>query len=261
MYQSIDFNARVLIIANKNSVSARQLYQNIHKSVAVDNTFSWISACHLSYTNQYDIIIHLDMGEHEEALHYCQQIRSSKLNRNVFFILKGNTLNKNDFNKWLNEGGIEVLMGSEPIHIVSYKILSLLRYFKFNISQYKKEDRTSTIMDERIEASEKLFIEKAKHFIKLNISNPDYSVCELADSMNMSHNSFYRKMKRTTGKSAKQFIIDERLRYAQKLIINTEHPIYNIMMRSGFSTASYFSRCFKKAFGIKPSSLRNKKAA
>lgn len=67
---------------------------------------------------------------------------------------------------------------------------------------------------------------------------------------------FLQSFRRQTGTTPRQYILQLRLEYARDLMMETELPIGEIAERAGFSDPFYFSRCFRKHFGIVPSVYR-----
>jgi AraC-like DNA-binding protein len=77
-------------------------------------------------------------------------------------------------------------------------------------------------------------------------------VQDLAQAMNMSQDQLYRKTKALTGLSINQFIRHLRLVEAKRLLATKKHTISEIVFMVGFKNASYFTKSFKKEFGILP---------
>lgn len=100
------------------------------------------------------------------------------------------------------------------------------------------------------------FLEKVLDFIEANISNENLSVTDICAVVNLERTQLYRKLKAMTGKSASEIIIDVRLQKAYKLISENDTPLSQIAFDLGYKELSYFSKSFKKKFGIPPSSLR-----
>lgn len=97
------------------------------------------------------------------------------------------------------------------------------------------------------------FIEKIVHFIEEHISDPNLSVESLSAEMAMSKSVFQRKMKALTDNSPNEFMRLIRLQYAAQLLLSNEYRISEIGYMSGFSSHSYFSRCFYDHFKLTPS--------
>jgi AraC-like DNA-binding protein len=66
-----------------------------------------------------------------------------------------------------------------------------------------------------------------------------------------------RKLKAITNKAPNQLISSVRLHRAKELLLEQNDNIAEIAFKTGFSNPSYFSKCFKKEFGISPSELFN----
>ena len=80
----------------------------------------------------------------------------------------------------------------------------------------------------------------------------DLTAEDMAKRAHMSAAHFSRTFKKVTGKSFKDYLNFVRLNHAEFLIINTDMPITEIAMESGYSTVSYFTSMYKKVKGISP---------
>ncbi|MBT33894.1 MAG: adenylate/guanylate cyclase domain-containing protein [Thalassobius sp.] len=99
------------------------------------------------------------------------------------------------------------------------------------------------------------FLEEVLHCINDNISNEFFGVDKLCKEIAISERQLQRKLKAITNKSPNQLISSVRLHRAKELIIGQQENIADIAFKTGFSNPSYFSKCFKKEFGLTPSAL------
>lgn len=104
---------------------------------------------------------------------------------------------------------------------------------------------TITSVDEQL-------IQKCLEYIEKNMDNPEYGVEELSRDLGMVRMSLYRKLQSITGNTPTDFIRSIRLKRAAQLLQGSQLPIVEIANRVGFSSPSYFSKCFKEMFGILP---------
>lgn len=88
-------------------------------------------------------------------------------------------------------------------------------------------------------------------YIQNNL-NEDVSLKKLSSITSMSTTSFYRFFKRELGMSPLEFILNEKLKCAKKLLKNPGIQINEVGYLSGFENANYFSRLFKKHEGMTP---------
>lgn len=100
------------------------------------------------------------------------------------------------------------------------------------------------------------FIEQVVALILEHLSDAQFGVSELADLMHMSRSNLLRKIKKQTGRSASQFIREVRLKKSQEMLDETELSISEISFQVGFSSNSYFIKCFKDLYGFSPGESR-----
>ncbi len=102
------------------------------------------------------------------------------------------------------------------------------------------------------------FMVKMKETMEKHMADTSFGVDVFCSEMNMSRMNFYRKMHALTGVTPAQYITDHRLALADRLLHEGELNVTEIADRTGFSTASYFSKCYKAKFGIAPKDARSK---
>lgn len=106
---------------------------------------------------------------------------------------------------------------------------------------------------------DKEFIESVLNYIKENISNPDLNVESLATQLKLSRSQFYRKIKVLTNQTANEFLRNVRLQKAKQILEMENVSISEVCYKTGFSSPSYFTKCFKSYFGILPTDVKIKK--
>ena len=72
----------------------------------------------------------------------------------------------------------------------------------------------------------------------------------------MSVRNFQRIFKEATGMSPNNYLLEMRIQRASKLLTETDTAIYNISEQVGISDWFYFSKAFKKKFGVSPLNYR-----
>ena len=94
-------------------------------------------------------------------------------------------------------------------------------------------------------------INQVVEYIRKNLKEP-ISLKNLSDKACMSTTSFYRFFKREIGMSPIEFVLNEKIRCAKKLLKNPGIQINEVCYLSGFEDCNYFIRLFKKHEGITP---------
>ena len=97
------------------------------------------------------------------------------------------------------------------------------------------------------------FITSATELVMKHLADADYDRESFAKDMAMGESTLYNKMKATTGQTVIAFINSIRMKEAQRIIqSNPNILISDVAIQVGFNTPKYFSKCFKKQFGVFP---------
>ncbi|RPE00005.1 response regulator [Aureibaculum marinum] len=102
---------------------------------------------------------------------------------------------------------------------------------------------------------DKKFIQKLLNYINDNIGDSNLSVEELASELNLSRSQLYRKIKALTGQTVNEFIRKTRLERAKQILEKGSASVSEACFSVGFSSPSYFSKCFKAHFGMLPTEV------
>jgi len=86
-----------------------------------------------------------------------------------------------------------------------------------------------------------------------NLGNSEFSLSDLTREIGMSKTVLYKKFSALTTLSLTDFIKNQRLRYACSLLKEDNLSLLEVSEKSGFNDVKYFSKEFKKRFGISPS--------
>ncbi len=95
-------------------------------------------------------------------------------------------------------------------------------------------------------------IRKVMKWLEENVSDSEVTVDNLASYVGMGRTSMYNKLKGLTGKSPVELIQEYRLEKATYYLKSGQYSVSETSYKVGFSDPGYFSRSFKKHFGISP---------
>ena len=101
------------------------------------------------------------------------------------------------------------------------------------------------------------FLKKLDDEILKNITDQDLSVESLAEIMNMSRSTLYRKIKDITNLSPNELINIVRLKRAAELLLNENYKMYEIAEMVGYKSQTSFGRNFQKHFNMSPTDYIN----
>ena len=105
---------------------------------------------------------------------------------------------------------------------------------------------------------DKEFLEKAQAVVVENITNPKYDVAAFSKDMTLGRTNLFAKIKGITGQTPNEFILSIKLSKAAQMILHEPNmTMAEIAYACGYSNPHYFSRSFKKHFGMTPSQYQS----
>lgn len=135
--------------------------------------------------------------------------------------------------------------------LLQIQIANLLK----NRLNIKAHFASSPFEDVRVMAHSKTdenFLKKLDDYIRTHIKDSNMDIDQLADYMNMSRPTFYRKIKSLSSLSPKELIDITRLKKATRLIAQNEFSLFEIAKMVGYSSQSLFNKNFQRYFGSTP---------
>jgi signal transduction histidine kinase/ligand-binding sensor domain-containing protein/DNA-binding response OmpR family regulator len=204
-----------------------------------------------------DIIVTDVIMPEMDGFAFCKQIKSDiKTSHIPLLLLTAKTTIENR-KEGIESGADAYMVKPFDMGLLKLRLSQLItsRQLIFNkyfnvISDFDTNNTTS--MD-------KEFIEKVLSYINESIGDSELNVESLASQLNLSRSQFYRKIKALTNQTANEFIRNIRLLKAKQMIEMGNSNISEVCYKVGFSSPSYFSKCFKSYFGVLPKEIINSK--
>lgn len=129
-----------------------------------------------------------------------------------------------------------------------------------NLSEDKRGDidNESSENPEKFQTEERQFLYKFDNLVLENMSNSDLSIEQIGEMIGFSRIQLYRKVKALSGLSPVEYVRKKRLATARTLLSETSLSVSEVAYKVGFSSPSYFAKCYKDEYGINPTSAQKK---
>ncbi len=111
-------------------------------------------------------------------------------------------------------------------------------------------------MEEKVADKDSPFIARFKSLVESRLSDSDLSVEMIGQEMGLSRVQLYRKVKALTGCTPVDMLRKARLAASRRLLNDTDLTVSEIAYKVGFTSPSYFSKCFKDEYGVVPGEMR-----
>ncbi len=242
---------RILAVDDSTDMIAflkRILSEQYHVTVAYNGE----DAMKLLEEKDFDMVISDVMMPGISGIELCRNIKNDIRTSHIHVILlTAKTDNQSKIDSL--ENGVDAYI-EKPFspHYLLAQINNLFKRNSENIKDYGKKPMVEIRQIARNRLDEE-FIEKCNAFISANMSDSDLSVDTLARELALSRTAVFRKLKAITGMTPNDFMKFVRLNEAGRMLMEGRYSITEIGYITGFSSSSYFAKCFFRQFGILPS--------
>jgi len=146
---------------------------------------------------------------------------------------------------------------TEPENLPLKKTSQTLPEFYFEIkkrlhSHFSKAENLVAVLSNH-NPKEAAFLKKINALIIANLDNTQFDANHLSIEMNMSRTQLYRRLKPIIRQSTGSYIQTIKLQKAKELFETTDLRINEVSYKTGFESASHFTKAFTKLYGLKPS--------
>ncbi|MCX2575881.1 response regulator transcription factor [Pedobacter sandarakinus] len=196
-----------------------------------------------------------------DGFELCAKIKSSVEYAHIPIIL---LTAKNTFSakiEGLNHGADAYIEKPFSYDLVLVQVANLLKN-RSKVREHALQDPFSHLKFEQRSQSDNDFLQKLDHYILKNLSNSDFDIDDLAEHMNMSRPTLYRRIKQLLDVPVKDLVTQARLNRSVQLMAENNHKIFEIAQIVGYKSQTVFGRSFQRYFKQSPieyiSALRDK---
>ncbi|MBO4606642.1 MAG: response regulator [Prevotella sp.] len=206
----------------------------------------------------YDLVISDVIMPEMDGVTLLKKIKGNPQINHLPVILLTSKADVSDRLEGLREGADAFLakpFHMEELHVLIDKLIDNLRRLRGKFSgALGQEERRENV---EVKSFNDELMERIMKSVNAHLADSDFNVERLADDVGISRAQLHRKMKEITGVSTGDFIRNQRLEQAARLIREKKVNLTQVAYSVGFSNQSHFSTVFKKHFGRSPSEYAN----
>ena len=154
---------------------------------------------------------------------------------------------------WKSGWGITI--GVVMVTVLVTFVVLYIRRKKRNVVKYNYAS-TGTAGQPIVVEAEPEIVKNIRSQIEQHLDESEYGVEQLAHDLCMERTGLYKKLMALTGTTPVAFIRQVRLQRAASLLKESGLTVNEIAERTGFCSPSYFTKCFKKEYGVLPSEFK-----
>lgn len=206
-----------------------------------------------------DLIISDIMMPKVDGLKLCETLKTDERTSHIPIILLTAKAGEEDQYKGLSTGADAYVTKPFKTRMLETRVKNLITSRKALRNRYSQEvilkpkDIAITNLDE-------LFLERVQNVLEQKLTESSFSIQEFSKAVGMSRMQLHRKLKALTGLSASEFVRSQRLKLAAELLKKSNVNVSQIGYQVGFNDPSYFTKCFREAYGASPTeySVKNR---
>src|SRR5690554_945051 len=216
------------------------------------------SALEIAHEHIPDIVITDVIIPKKNGYELCREIKSSSLLNHIPVIMISAKNSDQDVAEGFRSGADGYL--KKPFQpeelVIRVKNLLIARNRmreKYNRAVIKENKKAEEVKDININVE---FLRHATDIIYREMKNPEFTTLILAQELAISVSQLNKKLNAITGFPSSTYILKVKLTYAKKLLASQNKSIGEVATECGIFDVNYFSRVFKKHFGVTPSQYR-----
>ena len=198
-----------------------------------------------------DLIISDVMMPVKDGFACCREIRMQQETAHIPILILTARAEDADILQGCNSGADDYMMKPFNPEILKTKVDNLI----LQRERLKRIYTKALMLKQESEEGEKedAFLQQLIHIIEANLSNADFNVKMLAEQLNMSQPTLYRKVKQRSDLSVIDMIRSIRISKAATLILENRYSIQEISEMVGYSDTRTLRKHFMEQFGVSPS--------
>ena len=252
-------NASKILVVEDNEELLALMLQVLSKNYHVFTAKNGKQAMNIIMKEKLDLVVSDVMMPIMDGIELTKQLKSDKSFWQLPIILLTAKNKEEDKTEAYSIGADAYITKPFKFEELEVRINALLANRKKMIEkiqaevslQNSTESETQTAL--HLSNPDQAFITRATEVLMQHLADGDYNREAFAKDMAMGESTLYNKVKATTGQTVIAFITSIRLKEAQRIIrSNPDILISEVATQVGFNTPKYFSKCFKKEFGVFP---------
>jgi signal transduction histidine kinase/ligand-binding sensor domain-containing protein/DNA-binding response OmpR family regulator len=191
------------------------------------------------------------------GIEFTKKFKSNPKTAHIPLILMSGENQKERQIEGLQSGADAYIVKPFALELLELRIANFLKHNK-QIIQYSQLDQLSKPKEVKISTQDEKMLSKVVKGIEKLMSDPDLDVEKLVVETGFSYSYLYRKIKKLTGQSVNGLIREMRIRRAAQILSSQNVSVADAMHEIGFTSHSYFSKCFRKVYHLSPTEFMNK---
>ena len=187
-----------------------------------------------------------------DGIELCNTLKTDERTSHIPIILLTAGVDEESELKGLKSGADDFMAKPFKLRVLQKRVANLIETRKMLRSRYSKEIVLKA-KDIAVTPTDEIFLNRLQKILDAQLANPNFSAAIFCKELGMSRMQLHRKLLAFSGLSTTAFIRSQRLKQALHILKTSDVTVNEVAYAVGFSTPSYFIKCFKEAYNKTPS--------
>jgi YesN/AraC family two-component response regulator len=250
VHYSANGKPKILLIEDDSEI-ADFITSSLTEKYNIDVATNGKEALQTIRVNKPDLVISDIVMPKMDGIEFTKKFKNNPATSHIPLILLTGRAEPEKQLEGLKSGADAYMVKPFEIELLEVRIENFLKR-REKFIDYLRLNEIATPQKINITSNEEKMLEKIVSCIENNISDPEFHISKLSQQTGISSNALYRKIKNLTGQTTNEFIRTVRIKRAEQLLRTKKLTVSEVMDQTGFSNHSYFSKCFKRIYGMSP---------
>ena len=246
-------NKPTVLIVEDNAELRDFIRQSLESDYQIQVSENGLQGWEIASTTLPDLIISDIMMPVMDGLTLCKKIKTDVRTSHIPVILLTAKSAQVHQIEGLQHGADVYVTKPFSNKILQLNIHNMLALKTAMQKKYSEQLQLPPIIHQANASADEKLLSKLQLVIEENLANADFDIVALTLEIGMSKSVLYKKFSALTNLSLNEFIKTQRLKHAVTLLQQGETSILAVAVQVGFNDVKYFSREFKRVYGITPS--------
>lgn len=246
----------IMLIVDDSEDMVSFLRDNFSEKYHVITACDGVEALDKLSKNEINIIISDWMMPRMDGAELCRQVRRNPLTSHIPFVMLTAKTDDDSKVEGMDVGADTYIEKPFSVQYLEACIRNMLEMRRKLIEKFSTQP-LEPVTKIASNPTDNDFLIQMNKVIEENFSNSELNVAFLAEKLNISRSGLFVKIKTLANVTPNEMIQIIRLKRAAQLLLENKYTVSEVGYMVGFSNPSYFTKCFQKQFGIRPSDYRH----
>ncbi len=239
-----------ILVVEDNSDFRSFICSFLSKYYRVEYASNGKEALSILKNNTIDLVISDIMMPKMDGFEFCNILKTQIETSHIPIILLTALSSSENLIAGLDKGADAYLTKPFDENILLTQIENIILQRRRIHENFKRQFASKKTIE--VGSLDNFFLNQVRSAIENNISDENFGMEKLADELMISRSQLHRKIKSLSGVTTTEFVNLVRIKKAVELIEQQNCTFNEVAFRVGFSSQSYFTKCFKKVYDITP---------